>query len=713
MGVAIIRGTTGKPVASQRLIQIVATRADWSGKLFIGYPIVATPEGPHQIDALMVSESRGLIVFDLIEGPDVLGFESRQDDTANRLDAKLRTYPQLTKRRDLRIPIHSLSFAPAASDLLLTSEDDDVYRLANADNLAATIDGFEWRGQTDHVYAIALSALENITTIRRSHSRRSDCPEDSRAGILRSLEQSVATLDTMQSRAVIETVDGIQRIRGLAGSGKTIVLALKAAYLHSQHPHWRIAVTFNTRSLKGYFRRLIEEFCIGQVGEAPDWDSLRVINAWGAPGGADQDGLYHEFCSVHDLRYYDFLSARNAFGRGQEFAGACTAALEAGITEERPYDAILVDEAQDLPPAFLKLCFALLTDDNRLVYAYDELQNLLHDPLPSPDAIFGPGRHWDGYESSRDIILEKCYRHSRPVLTTAHALGFGIFRPPSYGGSTGLVQMFDDAKLWNEVGYRVAEGHLTAGSEVTLQRTNDTSPEFLENHSPPDDLISFKCFTNVDEQGKWLVDEIRTNIENDQLRPEDIIVINPNPLTTRKQLGPIRRRLLDLGIQAHLAGVDTFRDVFFQEGSVTFTGIHRAKGNEVAMVYIVNAHDCWESRFNLAKLRNSLFAAITRSKAWVRVCGIGTGMRGLMEEYRALKESDYQLRFRYPTTQELRRLRIVHRDVTRAEGQKVSGYEDNLSKLTSDLEGGNVYIEDIDAKVLARLRRFMDNREES
>ena len=34
--------------------------------------------------------------------------------------------------------------------------------------------------------------------------------------------------DMLQSKAVIETVDGVQRIRGLAGSGKTIVLALKA-----------------------------------------------------------------------------------------------------------------------------------------------------------------------------------------------------------------------------------------------------------------------------------------------------------------------------------------------------------------------------------------------------------------------------------------------------------------------------------------------------
>ena len=63
---------------------------------------------------------------------------------------------------------------------------------------------------------------------------------------------------------MIETVEGVQRIRGLAGSGKTVVLALKAAYLHAQHPEWKIAVTFNTRSLKGQLRQLINTFILNK-----------------------------------------------------------------------------------------------------------------------------------------------------------------------------------------------------------------------------------------------------------------------------------------------------------------------------------------------------------------------------------------------------------------------------------------------------------------
>jgi len=122
--------------------------------------------------------------------------------------------------------------------------------------------GFHEKG----LYEATLSAIQSISTIRKSRTKRIVERIDSRGGKLKKLEDSIATLDNIQGKAVIETVVGVQRIRGLAGSGKTIVLALKAAYLHAQHPEWRIAVTFNTRSLKGQFHRLINTFSIEQTG---------------------------------------------------------------------------------------------------------------------------------------------------------------------------------------------------------------------------------------------------------------------------------------------------------------------------------------------------------------------------------------------------------------------------------------------------------------
>ena len=220
----------------------------------------------------------------------------------------------------------------------------------------------------------------------------------------------------MQSKAVIETVEGVQRIRGLAGSGKTIVLALKAAYLHAQHPDWLIAVTFNTRSLKGQFRRLINNFSLEQTNQEPDWDNLSILNAWGAPGDEDREGMYYQFCRIHDLPYLDFRSAQRQLGRQDTFSKACELAISQLSTEKPQYDAILIDEAQDFSPAFLRLCHRFLKPPKRLVYAYDELQSLTEQSMPSPEAIFEPDteRHYNpGEQGPRtDIMLGKCYRNS-------------------------------------------------------------------------------------------------------------------------------------------------------------------------------------------------------------------------------------------------------------------------------------------------------------
>ena len=169
-----------------------------------------------------------------------------------------------------------------------------------------------------------------------------------------------------------------------------------------------------------------------------------------------------------------------------------------------------------------------------------------------------------------------------------------------------------------------------------MSRTADTSPLFLENHSPIDDLIQFVKFDDSNQQARWLAEAIRKDIEMEELRPEDIVVINPNPLTTQREVGPIRELLFAAGINSEIAGVSTSTDVFSKTDSVTFTGIFRAKGNEAGMVYIVNAQDCYSawSKAQLAVVRNRLFTAMTRSTAWVRVLGVGNIMNGLPKQIR-------------------------------------------------------------------------------
>lgn len=714
MAVSIISGTNDKPVASQALADIVGQCDSLSGKLFIGYPVIATHAGPLQIDALWASDDAGFVAFDLVEGTDLAGHRERQEDHANAIESALRSHRSLVRRsgkqRNLLVPVHTATFAPGVSTLPAGLDSD--YPVANADNLARVLADFQWTAEgAEPEFSAALAALENIATIRRPNHARSCSQPDSRGAKLKRLEDSLATLDAQQAKAVIETAAGIQRIRGLAGSGKTIVLALKAAYLHARHPNWRIAVTFQTRSLKAFFRQLITRSFVLQTRETPDWKKLRIIHAWGAPGGEKRDGIYHQFCRATGATYLDFGQARTRLGPTNPFKDACGLALKEAELAEHRYDAILVDEAQDLHPEFLRICYRLLTPQKRLVYAYDELQNLGRESLPSPDLVFGSEETRPlGGSSVSDIVLKKCYRNSRPVLTTAHALGFGINRPAGADKRTGIVQIFDDPEMWRDVGYRAVGGPIREGKPVVLARSDDTSPRFLENHSEDDDLVQFVTFDTQEAQAEWVAEQIERNLRNDELVPEDIGVINPDPLSTAESVGAIRALLLDKDIQNHLAGVDTGFDVFRQDDSVTFTGIYRAKGNEFGMVYVINAHDCHSADHNLSVIRNRLFTAITRSKAWVRVCGVGQGMEHLAAEHAKLRNAEYTMRFVYPTEQQRREMRIVHRELSEEGVKRLEGYRSSMSSLIKDVRAGHVYLEDL-GEVAPKLQELLAVRE--
>lgn len=87
----IINGTNKKPIASERLIKIFsAHKAELEGTLFIGYPIIGTSRGHHSFDATYISESHGLVIFDLNETK-VLddNYKKNQDDSYSQFKTKV------------------------------------------------------------------------------------------------------------------------------------------------------------------------------------------------------------------------------------------------------------------------------------------------------------------------------------------------------------------------------------------------------------------------------------------------------------------------------------------------------------------------------------------------------------------------------------------------------------------------------------------------
>ncbi len=272
--------------------------------------------------------------------------------------------------------------------------------------------------------------------------------------------------------------------------------------------------------------------------------------------------------------------------------------------------------------------------------------------------------------------------------------------------------MFAQKSLWRDVGYEVEEGAMEDGQRVRLVRPPKTSPRFLEEHSRMNDLLLFQGFSSAEKQAAWLVEAIRKNIEEEELRPEDIMVINPDPLTTKEEMGLPRSLLTQMGVNNNLAGVSASRDVFFHPGEVTFTGVNRAKGNEASMVYVINAQDCVFSPrpATLARVRNRLFTSITRSKAWVRVLGVGPAMRELAAEFTRVKGSDFALDFIYPTPEELAMLTIVNRDQSRQERKEQERRELSFEEVLRSLETGESFLEDYPPEMVARFKRIVGLR---
>lgn len=361
--VNVIRGTTtDKPVSSQNLADYFEKRTDIEGTLYLGYPIIGTAQGGYKIDALLISKQHGVIVFQIEEGTKInKNVEEIQDESITKLESKFLQYKELLNKRKLMVEIAVVTYAPAVRNYPNHISPDEYPILISNEDLENFINKCDWKQGEDYFEKVN-SVIQAITTIRKKNPRTTTKP-DSRGTKLKHLEESIANLDETQNAAVLETVEGVQRIRGLAGSGKTIVLALKVAYLHATHPDWQIAVTFNTRSLKGQFINLITKFTYEHTNEEPDWEKIKIIHAWGSP---KMDGIYYEFCKIHNIEYFDFEAAKKLTPyEGQEFDAVCKKAL----TQLRErflqyYDVILVDEAQDFSKYFLRICYHILKNQN-------------------------------------------------------------------------------------------------------------------------------------------------------------------------------------------------------------------------------------------------------------------------------------------------------------------------------------------------------------
>ena len=631
------------------------------GEAYLGYPIYfnKVTNEKTSVDMALITKI-GVFIFNVLTIK-VPSYNDLQDDIYVRVKEKFQRLPHLRSGKKLKFDFYSITYSikqvSPIVDCPIAFSVDDAMEFIKQNR--------EQEQFSDFDYNAILSAIQEAYGLN-IRVERPGAVLGTKAYMINEANALIEKYDHAQMDAILGDMTGIQRIRGMAGSGKTVVLARKAVEIFMAHRDWTIVITYSTRALKEQLVRYISKFYADKNdGELYDSDKIRIMQAWGS---ASAIGVYYDVCKHHGIVPLNFTQAKTKYGKDRAFSKACEEVLKAVPEMDKMYDCILIDEAQDFDKSFLSLCLKILGNEKRLVYAYDELQQLNEETMPTPKEIFGE-------EIQNDTPLTVCYRNQSPVIVTAHAIGMGMYREEDYLP----LQMPSSPNVWEAIGYR-SDGEIKDDVEVTLYRTPETSPELLKVDK--NEIIDFISYSNFTELKEALIQFLKDDIEKEKLLPSDIMVIDMDGIGSLSNRANIMS-MIDLDddykgdLSIHMAGSLSPED-FFREDSIVYTSIFRAKGNETFMVYIVNAQRCINSLVPRSD-RNALFTAITRSKGWVRVMGYGEEMQSLCKEFEEVKKNGFRLHFdHYPSERERKQMVLNNSDL---DEQTLKSIQDARNKI--------------------------------
>lgn len=453
---------------------------------------------------------------------------------------------------------------------------------------------------------------------------------------IKSISHKINVLAEEQHIAAIQIPDGPQRIRGMAGTGKTIILTMKAAYLHAFEPHAKILYTFHTQALYNQIRDLISMFYRDMKGTEPDWDKMLVRHSWGSKY---KEGVYTRACFRNSIQ-------QKAFSRQYDNP------LDVVFTDlnskqlEEEYDYVLIDEAQDLPPSFFQVMYKLTKSPKRIIFAYDELQSLDNIETVDVEELFGKdtkgnylvdfskGTYGNGIEM--DYMLRKSYRNPLEILMLAHALGLGIHNPFGY------MQVIEDKKVWKAIGYEIVEGNCIAGDHMLIKRPEENSISVVHSfYTGKINTIRAAKFSSLEEEVDVIAKDIEKMVKEEEVMPHHIVVIALSNTKLKERFSLMQANLFSRGIRSIAPGFDVDRDTFGIEGSVTLSTVYKAKGNEAFIVYVMGCEAIYDY-VDFLEARNRAFTALTRSKGWLVMSGVGTYMEKVMDECRKIMDDIIQ-----------------------------------------------------------------------
>jgi superfamily I DNA and RNA helicase len=507
--------------------------------------------------------------------------------------------------------------------------------------------------------------------------------------IIKEVNTRIATLDQEQFNSIYKDTEKHMRIRGLAGSGKTILMVRKMAYLHFKNPNLNMVYIFYTKSLIEFITSLFISFFRDlSSNKDPDFNKVKIVHSWGS---RELDGFYLIISRHRDETPMTYRELRHY---ASPFEEACRLLLNT-ITEEKlhMFDYVFIDEAQDFGLNFFKLALKSLTTNGKLIYAYDELQMLDNTKsIPTVKEIF------ESVDENicKTLNLKNSYRCPSELLITAHALGLGIYH--KFNKEYKIINMIEDLSVWEGVGYFVESGNLAYGKDVVLARIEDQDTKKALNGI--DTIVPFS-YVDKSVQYQEVAKEILNLIRNEDVLPKDIMIIDLDSINLHSNYQSLRSNFISLLQENEITDVnlvskDSGKN-FVRENEITYTTIFRAKGNEANIVFILNSGI--KDEIYLSFSRNRLFTAMTRAKVRCYVCGVE--INNIIEEIEEVKNNNYKLSFKYPTEKEMKNINKLSKKESDIAYKYNKALED-IKKLLKDENISKELLKDIKSIISSR-----------
>ncbi len=402
------------------------------------------------------------------------------------------------------------------------------------------------------------------------------------ATILDKIKKKIILFDGDQSRFIYNsgTVKGGKiRIQGLSGTGKTELLLHKLKELYTNSSSARIMFTCHNKILAHSLRKRIPHFFnFMKVEEQIEWhDRLWCVHGWGSQFDKNS-GAYRYICDFYNIPFLRYNRYNNS-----TFDAVCKIAFDEIIKIsdaefKYAFDFMLIDESQDFPDSFFKLC-QKITSSNVYI-AGDVFQSIFDEKIVS--------------EIKPDYLLSKCYRTDPRTLMFAHALGMGLFEKHK-------LRWLSDEE-WEACGYNIKN----SGSLVTL--TRDPLRRFEDIDNKDFSSMELVPINGLYTDTNVAVIDIIKNLkkEHHTIEPHDIgIIFLDESKNIYEEADILEQEILrEFGWKSN----KSYETKTNPNGYVFLSNKNNVKGLEFPFVICIGSQ-----LSHTPKFRNSLYTMLTRS----------------------------------------------------------------------------------------------------